>query len=275
MDDKESNGHALFTSSFISDAQVTKITCDGEKMRDRLVPASPTSPTESEAESWSPCFGFSFSIFRSAASFRSFFSSLFQKRNERKDRDKRKKKDFDLRGRPVREEGSIGLFGRKRTFKSSDSGNDSDGDDVQNVELKYDKKRDSQRRNTDQNEVREINNRSERGRGPGDKGRYRDEQVVGDNTRSPMKRDSSDYAPNRDMQNLLISRRDICGKDSDNDVSPTTKKNGRQDERVAKTVKPVKDVDKHERNKSFSPETSRGTEKKIFERHFRTNSSMI
>lgn len=279
MDDKEPGGHALFTSSYIGDNQVTKITCDGgDKTRcDRLVPSSPTSPTDSEGESWSPCFGFSFSIFRSTASFRNFFSSLFQRRHEKKEKDKRKKKEFDQRGR-LREEGSVGLFGGKRIFKSSDSGNDSEGDDTQNVhhESKYNKKRESQRRSTDHNEIRDINNRTERGRGAGDKGRYKDEQIVGENVRSPMKRDSSDYTSNRDMQNLLISRRDILsGRDSDNDASPITKRNGKQEERLGKTGKPVKDVDNHERNKSFSPETSRGTEKKMFERHFRTNSSMI
>jgi hypothetical protein len=276
MDDEESGDrHALFTSSFIGDTQVTKFTCDAEKTRDRLVPSSPTSPTESEGESWSPCFGFSLSMFRSTASFRSFFSSLFHRRHEKKEKDKRKKKEFDSRGR-LREEGSVGLFGGKRIFKGSDSGNDSEGDDAQNVESKYNKKRDNQRRSNDQNGLRDVNSRTERGRGAGDKGKYRDEQVVGENVRSPMKRDSSDYASNRDMQNLMISRRDILsGKDSDNDASPVIKKNGRQDERVGKTGKPVKDVENHERNKSFSPETSRGTEKKMFERHFRTNSSMI
>lgn len=275
MDDKESGGHALFTSSYIGDTQVTKITCDGEKTRDRLVPSSPTSPTESEGESWSPCFGFSFSIFRSTASFRNFFSSFFQRRYDKKEKDKRKKKEFDSRGR-LREEGSFGLFGGKRNFKSSDSGNDSEGDDVQNVESKYNKKRDSQRRGNDVNELRDTNNRTDRARGPGDKGKYRDEQIVGENIRSPLKRDSSDYASNREMQNLMINRRDmLSGRDSDNDASPITKKNGRQDERGGKTGRPVKDVDNHERNKSFSPETSRGPEKKMFERHFRTNSSMI
>lgn len=268
--EKDSNGHSLFTSSYVSDPQGSKVSNEAEKLRGR---ATSISPTESEGESWLPCFGFSFSIFKSAASFRRFFGTFMQKRNDKKERDKRKRKEIDSRGRPVKEKGSYGFFGSKKTVKSSDSENDSDADEVEDTnEGRYNAKRDGQRRS---NEIIDNKGRGDRGRMALDKGKHREESMDVENNRPTLRREISDL-PSREMQNLMINRKDILsGRDSDSDASPIARKNTRQEERIGNLGKPAKDVDSHERNKSFSPETSRGMEKKMVERHFRNNSSMI
>ena len=269
--DKESNRNALFTSNFVGDTQQTKMTCDNELLRGRVaVPASPTA--ESEAESWLPCFGLSFSIFRSAASFRGICSSMSRSKAER---NKLKKKDIEIRGRSKKEEGSFSLFSRKTTVRSSDSENDSDGDEDREDGWKYYRKREEQRRNTESSEVRDGKTRGQKNRGVGDKGRHKDTSIDLDSNRLSSKRENFDAGSNREMQNLLQGRNILSGRDCGLEAQQYGRKSGRYDDKGEKSCRNTKEADTHERNKSFSPGASRGMEKKITEKHFRHNSSMI
>lgn len=276
--EKDYTGHALYTSSFLSDSQATKMTCDNDKLRSRALPIPiPSSPTESEGDrdGWMQCLGCSFAIFKSTASFKRFLSSLMQRSSDKKEKEKRKRKEVESRSRSFKEEGSYGLFSRRLAKSDSDNGSDSNGDDERQTGWKYTAQRDSHRRGGNVNE-RESYSKGERRGVEVNKGKYRDDLTDGDG-RTTQRRDNSDTAPNREIQNLLLSRKDILsGRDGNNDASPNSRKNARHDERIGKSNKQMKDNDSHERNKSFSPESSRGIEKKtILERHCRHNSSMI
>jgi hypothetical protein len=268
--DRESNRNPLFTSSYIGDTQQTKMTCDNEMLRGRA--AVPASPTESEPESWLPCFGLSFSIFRSAASFRGICSSMSRSKVER---NKMKKKDIELRGRSKKEEGSFSLFSRKTTVRSSDSENESDGDEDRNDGWKYYRKREEQRRSTELSEKRDGKARGQKNRVIGDKGRHKDILNEPDSNRQSSKRDNLDAGQNREIQNLLQGRNILSGRDCGVEAPQSGRKSGRYDDKGEKLSRHTKEADTHERNKSFSPGASRGAEKKITERHFRHNSSMI
>ena len=199
-----------------------------------------------ESDSWSPCSGFTFSSFRSAASFRTFCVSFSQMRKGKKD-DEKKKKEVDAKG-------SYGYFSRKKTVKGSDSDNDSDSEGATRLDRRCNIKGDGQRRSNDINVVGKS-------RGILDKSKQ-----DSDHNHLISKRDS--YGTNgRDTENFMCHKKDnlLFSREDDSDESPVLRKS----ERLIKGSAP-KEMDFHERNKSYS-----GMERKCNEKHFRTNSSMI
>ena len=231
------------------------------------------SSTSDENDSCLPCFGLPMRNLKSSSSMKGYCYSFIQKKNDKKDDERKRKKVGDLRIRGKSNEGARGLFGRKKVAVGSDSGNDSDGDDLLRPQggNRYSDQRDGQRRF---NDVNGNNNRDNKGRnghdsrgqnGVNDKNKHKDENF--DDYNQMLKRDPHS-GQGKDIESFLINRRDILsGREDDSEASHTPVL--RKSERVVKGNK-QKESDFHERNKSYSV-----MDRKMNEKHQRTNSSMI
>ena len=243
-------------SNFIGEPQANKTLATAEAAKSRERSSSLTGAEESD--SWLPCIGF----FKYVANFKSFFSSF--KRNERKDKEKKRKKESEPKGRPKKGEASAGVFGRKTIVgRVSDSEQDSDNDSDSRIGSKF--KKDGQKRPSEvslNSGARDGKIKADKAKGLLVKGKHSRDEMI--DNRHISRRDSGGTT-GRDIQNILTSRNDmLASRDSDSDASPFLKKNVSREERGL-----------NERNKSFSPDSTRGMEKKSNDKHQRNNSSMI